>query len=252
MALDDLRVGALARAVRHRLGWTQADVAARAHVSQKLVSLFETGQLERLTVASARRIASVLEIRLPFAPQWRGGDGVRLLDSDHAALVNRVVGILAGAGWETLVEYSFNVYGERGSVDVIGWHMQTRSLLITEIKPRLLDSQETLGTLDRKVRIVPRLLAREREWQAARIGVALVLGDLTANRTAVARHSATFGSALPQRGRAVRSWLRRPDAALAATWFLSTSNGITGMQNRGSRKRVRNGSSRSAPTADAA
>lgn len=248
MALDDLRAGALARAVRHRLGWTQADVAVRAGVSQKLVSLFETGQLERLTVASARRIAGTLEIRLPFAPQWRGGEGVRLLDSDHAALVNRVVAILAETGWETLVEYSFNEYGERGSVDVVGWHAPSRTLLIAEIKPRLLDSQETLGTLGRKVRLVPRLLARERGWRAAHVGVALVMADLTANRAAVARHAATFGAALPQRGRSVRGWLRRPAGGLASVWFLPPSNGATGTQHRNSRKRVR----RRDPRSDAA
>lgn len=239
MALDDLRVGALARAVRHRLGWTQAEVAARAGVSQKLVSIFEAGHLEMLTVASARRIASSLEIRLPFAPQWRGGDGVRLLDRDHATLVNRLVAILAASGWETVVEYTFSEYGERGSVDVIGWHAPTRSLLITEVKPRLLDTQDTLAKLGRKRRIVPRLLVRERGWHAARVGVALILGDLTANRAAVARHSATFGSALPHRGRAVRSWLQRPGVALAGAWFLSATNRATGTQPGGSRKRVR-------------
>jgi len=237
--MDDLRTGSLARAVRHRLRWTQADVAARAGVSQKLVSLFETGRVEQLTVASARRIAAALEIRLPFAPQWRGGDGTRLLDADHATLVNRVVGILAASGWETLVEYSFSEYGERGSVDVVGWHASRRALLISEIKPRLLDSQETLGTLGRKVRIVPRLLARDRGWRADRVGVALVLADLTANRAAVSRHTSTFAAALPQRGRAVRDWLREPGASLAGVWFLSPSNGATGTQHRGARRRVR-------------
>ncbi|MGI8998392.1 MAG: helix-turn-helix domain-containing protein [Candidatus Limnocylindria bacterium] len=76
--MDDLKVGALAREVRHRLGWTQRKLATRIGVSQKLISLFERGHLEQLTVRSVRLIGAVLEVQLPFAPRWRGGDGVRL------------------------------------------------------------------------------------------------------------------------------------------------------------------------------
>lgn len=247
--VDDLRVGSLVRAVRHRLGWTQAEVATRAGVSQKLVSLLETGQLERFTVASARRIGSVLEVRLPFAPIWRGGDGARLLDSDHALLVEAVLRLLQRTGWGTLVEYSFNVYGERGAVDVIGWHAASRTLLIVEVKPRLLDNQETLSTLGRKVRLVPGQLARERGWAASAVGVALVLSDLTSNRVLVRRHAATFDSALPARNRELRRWLAGPVGAVAGVWFLSPSNGMTGTRHTGARKRVRIASARSAGVA---
>lgn len=238
MALDDLRVGALARAVRHRLGWTQADVAARGGVSQRAVSRLETGQLDGMTVASIRRIAAALEIRMPFAAHWRGGDGVRLLDADHAALVNDVVGALVALGWETVVEYSFSEYGERGSVDIVAWH-SAGALLLIEVKSRLVDTQDTIATLGRKARLVPRLLARDRDWHPRFVGVVLVLDDLTANRTAVARHQATFASAFPERGRAIRTWLRRPTGNLAGIWFLSRSLGATGTRRRGSRKRVR-------------
>lgn len=71
--MSDLRVGALARAVRHRMKWTQQMVAARAGVSQHLVSLFERGHLGQLTVRSARAIAAALEIHLPSI---RAGEAV--------------------------------------------------------------------------------------------------------------------------------------------------------------------------------
>ncbi|MGH2428951.1 MAG: helix-turn-helix domain-containing protein [Candidatus Limnocylindria bacterium] len=244
-----MRVGSLARAVRHRLGWTQKQLANRAGVSQKLVSLFECGRLEELTVRSARRIGQTLEIGLPFAPRWRGGDGVRLLDSDHAALVNRVVATLRTDGWEVIVEYTFNHYGDRGSVDVIAWHAGERSLFIIEVKSRLLDMQETLAALGRKTRVVPGLLARERGWHPAYLGVALVMSSLTANRAAVARNGATFDATFPQRTVDARRWVRRPSGPLAALWFVSSSNGITGTRAPGSRKRVRRSSSRSASRA---
>ena len=239
MSMDDLRTGTLARAVRHRLGWTQRDLSTRAGVSQTLVSLFERGHLDQLTVRSARRIANALEIQLPFAPRWRGGDGVRLMDNDHAALVDHVVRILRPDGWEVVVEYTFNHYGERGSVDILAWHADEQVLLIIEIKSRLLDSQETISTLARKARIVPPLLVKERGWRPMAIGLVLAMDELTANRSAVGRLSATFGAAYPARGRAVRAWIRRPEGPLAGLWFLSASNTTTGMRARRSRKRMR-------------
>ena len=238
MAVDDLRVGALARAVRHRLRWRQADVAARAGVSQRQVSYLETGRLERMTIRSARHIASVLEIRLAIVPQWRGGEGARLVDADHAALVDQVVSVLRAGGWESVVEFTFNEFGERGSVDVLGWHAATRTLLIIEAKSRLLDTQDTNARLARKARVVPRVAARELGWAVQQLGVMLVLDDLTANRSAVARHSSTFEVAYPQRGRGVRAWIRRPAGNLRGLWFLSPSTGGSAARGPTSRRRV--------------
>ena len=237
--MDDLKVGAMARAVRHRRRWKQRDVAARAGVSQQLVSLFERGRIDELTVRSARHIAAALEIRLPFAPWWRGGDGLRLVDADHAVLVDGLVAILVAAGWEVVVEYTFNHFGERGSVDVVGWHPASRSLLIAEVKSRLLDSQETLAVLHRKARIAPRLLERERGWMAAQMGVVLAMQDTTANRSAVARHPATFASAFPDRPRAARRWLREPHGPLHAVWFLPLTNRGGATRQRATMRRVR-------------
>lgn len=245
MAMDDLRVGRLARALRHRLGWTQAEVGRRAGVSQTLVSLFERGKFEQLTVRNTRRIASVLEMRLPFDPRWRGSDGDQLLDAAHAAIVNEVVAMLRGAGWEVLVEYTFNHYGERGSVDVVGWHPRRRCLLVVEVKSRLLDVQATIAALNRKVRVVRRLLADERGWVAESVGVVLVAEEMTANRSIVARHRDIFGASFPDRGWAARRWLRRPAGALSAVWFLRPSNRVTGTRARSGRKRVRERPSRS-------
>ena len=252
MSMDDLRVGTLARAVRHRLGWTQRELSTRAGVSQTLISLFERGHLEQLTVRNARRIANALEIQLPFAPRWRGGDGVRLMDNDHAALVDQVVRILRDHGWEIVVEYTFNHFGERGSVDILAWHAQERTLMIVDIKSRLLDSQETLSTLGRKARIVPQLLLKERGWRPLAIGVVLAMDELTANRSAVGRLAATFGAAYPARGRAVRSWIQQPNGPLAGLWFLSTSNTATGTRTRRSRKRVRRAPTSVRPEGDVA
>jgi transcriptional regulator with XRE-family HTH domain len=80
--MDDLTVGLVLRAVRRRRRWRQKDVAEQAGVSQKLVSLAETGHLERLSVRSLRTIAQVLEIRILIDARWRGGQLPRVLDEE--------------------------------------------------------------------------------------------------------------------------------------------------------------------------
>jgi transcriptional regulator with XRE-family HTH domain len=245
--MDDLKVGTLGRVLRHRLGLTQRQLGARAGVSQQLVSLFERGYLDRLTVRAVRRIGAAFEMQLPFEARWRGSDGVRLLDAEHAALVNHCVRVLNDAGWQTVVEFTFSVYGERGSVDVIGWHESSRVMLIIEVKSRLLDSQGTLATLDRKVRLIPSLLARNRGWTAMSVGALLVMPGLTANRSAVSRHAATFDSALPARGQVIRQWLRWPSGPMAGVWFLSSTNGVSGVKAGATRRRVRVAGSSSPP-----
>jgi transcriptional regulator with XRE-family HTH domain len=219
--MDDARIGALFRAIRNRRGWRQVDVAATAGMSQKQVSVAEAGRFDEMTVHAVRKLAAAYDVRLPFEPRWSRGDPVALLDRDHAALVNYVVALLRRIGWEVLVEYTFNRYGERGSVDIVAWHADMRALLIIEVKPRVTDTQDTFAGLSRKERIVPALLARERGWKADAFAILLVTVGSTANRAAVARHASSFGVALPDRARAVRAWLRRPVGPLRGVWFVS-------------------------------
>ena len=146
------------------------------------MSRLERGQLERVGLARARRIGAVLQIEMPVAPRWRGGELARLLDADHAALVERVVAVVRSLGWEVMPEYTFSRFGERGSVDVVAWRAPSRSLLIVEVKTRLLDLQDLLAGVGRKERVVPGILARERGWRPNAVGVVLVVADTSANR----------------------------------------------------------------------
>jgi transcriptional regulator with XRE-family HTH domain len=78
--VDDQRIGLIARAIRRKLGWRQVDVADRSGVAQSMVSLFERGHLEELSVRTIRRICAALDIRLDLVPRWRGVQVDRLLD----------------------------------------------------------------------------------------------------------------------------------------------------------------------------
>jgi len=238
--MDDLKVGMAIRAVRRRRGLRQTDVAALSGLSQNVVSQIERGQLEHVSLGSLRRVCSCLEVRIAVAPTWRGGQLDRLLDSRHAALVEQVVGILVSSGWEAIAEYTFNHFGERGSVDILAWQMQSRALLVFEIKSELDDMQDLLSTLDRKRRLVPGLVARERSWAAETVGVVLVVSEGSVSRAAVARHRATLGASLPDRNVAVKRWLASPrPPGLRGIWFLQPSAHSAVMEARGESRRVR-------------
>lgn len=213
-------MGTVLRTVRIRRRWRQDDVAARAGVSQAQVSLAERGHLEDLTLRTLRRIGRALEVDLPIAPRWRGPDLDRLLDAGHARLVEIVIRDLTSHGWETIPEWSFSHFGERGSVDIVAWHPTRQALLVVEVKTRIVDVQALLVSVDRKARLAAELLATERGWPVARVGRLLVLPDGSTHRDAVARHATTFDRAFTARTRTMRRWLRDPSDSIAGILFV--------------------------------
>lgn len=200
-------------------------LADRVGVRQSVISKLETGHLDRIRLPTIRRIARELDALVEVAPRWPIADVARLLDAGHARLVEQLVRLLRRAGWDVLVEYTFNDFGDRGSVDILAWHAACRALLIIEVKTRVADIQQTHATLDKKVRVVPRLVARERGWGAATVGRLLVVAATHGNRTRVREHAATFGSVFPARSRAARRWIREPIGPFAGLWFLPDISG---------------------------
>lgn len=159
----------------------------------------------------------------------------RLLDQAHAGLVEQVVQRLRAEGWETDVEVSFAIRGERGSIDVLAYHEASGVVLVTEVKSVVPDSQATLAGIDRKARLAPDI-ARSRGWSCRGVARLLVIGDSSTSRRRVDALAATYRSAFPRSGVAVRQWLRRPDGPIAGLLFLPyapsmhTRKPTTGMQ----------------------
>ena len=67
-------------------------------------------------------VTQALGARLDLRVLWRGEGLERLLDRRHAALVDLVVRRLRRYGWQVVVEASFSIYGERGSIDACRAH----------------------------------------------------------------------------------------------------------------------------------
>jgi transcriptional regulator with XRE-family HTH domain len=237
--VDDQRIGRILRALRHRLGWRQADVADKAGVSQDVVSRAELGGIDGVSTPTLRALAKALGAEVVVTIRWRGAELDRLLDEGHATLVGTVVTLLAAAGWEVHTEVSYSIYGERGSIDVLAWHAATRSLLVVEVKTDLVSVEETIRTLDAKVRLAPEIVAERFGWEPRFRSHLLVLPDRSTQRRQVARHGAVLDRAFGIRGRDVRSWLAAPGRSIGGLLFLPPTRGERRMPRALSRKRIR-------------
>ncbi len=239
--MDDAKIGRVLRQLRRKRGLRQIDVAARAGVSQATVSVAEHGHVRTLSVATVRRLFAAVDAGFEGLVLWRGGAIDRLLDERHAKLVGASVARLSAHGWRVVIEATYSIYGERGSIDVLAGHDPTRSLLVVEVKSEL-TSVETVGRkTDEKLRLARRMLCRERfGWTPISAARVLVLPDSDAARRSVARHAAVLDAAFPVRGRDVTRWLRRPAAELSGILFLSDINGRDrSAASRGSQRVIR-------------
>jgi transcriptional regulator with XRE-family HTH domain len=223
---DDFRIGRIVRDVRVSKNLRQSDVAARAGVSREMVSRLERGLVDGMTVANLRAVSRAVQMPSIVSLGWRGPEIDRLRDVEHAALVEAVARALVGFGWEMVPEYTFSEFGERGAVDGLFWHPAHRSLLIGEIKTRIWDLQGLLSTLDRKRRLIPGLLCRERAWRPKGVGVVLAMREKSTHRHLIERHATIFSAALPARQLEVRRWLETPSGDLRGIWFLPDSHEI--------------------------
>lgn len=199
----------------------QVDLGAAARVSQGMVSRVERGLVAGVTLDVLRRLLAAAGGRLEVRASWDGAAMDRLLDRRHAAVVEAVAKRLRARGRTVVAEVSFSSYGDRGSMDLLAWHVQTRSLLVVEVKTELGALEATLRTLDVKVRIAA-LVARERfGWVAARTSRLLVFGEDRTVRRHLERYSATLSSVFPLDSQAVRRWIREPSGVAAGIWFIS-------------------------------
>jgi hypothetical protein len=204
-----------------------------------MVSDLERGRAERSTLATIRAVMRAVDARVELYAQWGGhGDLERLLDADHARLVQAWAARLDAAGWEVWPEASYSIYGERGRIDLLAIHPSTGVLVVTECKTGIWDVQDTVGRLDAKVRL-GRTVAKERGWEVRRVVGALVVAEGRTARRRVAEHHLLF-SRYDLRGWTAHAFVRDPrPAAGGLLVFLPLPPSSHSSLRRAGQRRVR-------------
>jgi hypothetical protein len=247
--MNGRQLGRSHRAIRHRQGQRQNDVSLRSGVGRWKIVMLEAGETDGLRFGDVSRCFEALDARLEVRATWHGAALDRLLDEGHARLVGRVVGLLRRLGWVVEVEVSFSRYGERGSIDLLGWHPGRRVLAVFEVKSELGAVDGLLRPLDVKVRLAPAVVRQRFGWDAATVGRIVVLPEDRTARRAVQRHETVLSTALPARSREVRQWLRAPSGVVAGIWFLTDVGPVNARRNPSAVRRVRRARPRSAEDA---
>jgi len=216
--------------VRIRRGWRQSDLARRCGVSQATISRIERGHFAGFSLATIRRVAVVIDVRVDVIARWRAGDLDRLLNAGHSSLHESIARTFRDLpDWVVAPEVSFAVYGERGVIDILAWHPGRRALLVIELKTDIADVNELVGTADRKRRLAVDA-AVGRGWlrrgdPPPDVSVWIIVRGTRTNRRRVAAHVAMLRAAYPVDGRTMGDWLRNPRRAVSALSFWSDGPG---------------------------
>lgn len=218
---EDERIGLLLRAIRRRVGYTQAQLSVAAGVPREDVIKIERGRAGEVRLERTRRVFAALGGRARVTAWWNGATADRLVDERHAALVERALRVYVKRGWQAAVEVTYSEWGERGSIDLLAGHANTRSTVVNEIKTSFGSLEDTNRQLDVKVRLAAKLVEERFGWRPRATSRVLVLPADDTLRRVVARHRATMDSAYPARSREVRAWIRHPSGVLRGIWFLS-------------------------------
>jgi transcriptional regulator with XRE-family HTH domain len=236
--MDSVRFGADVRLLRRRKDWTQARLAHESGVRRWVVTAIENGRGDTLPVDRLLPVVRALGATLTVRVQYQGEALDRLRDRRHARLVELVVGHLRDSGWLVATEVSFNVYGERGSIDILGFHPSTGALLVIEVKSVVPDIGGTLMTLDRKVRLAMDVARKQLGWQSRSVSRLLVLPEDRTARRRVTEHASTFDAAFPDRNVRVRRWLQAPAGTIRGLLFQTDAQDFDRARTSRARGRV--------------
>jgi hypothetical protein len=122
------------------------------------------------------------------------------------------------------VEVTFNEFGDRGAIDIVGLRRDLGIALIVEIKTELTAIDDAIRRIDVKERLAARIVQERFGFRPGTVARLLVVRDSATNRRRVAAHDGVLLRAFPVRGRAVRAWLGVPSDPMSGLgFFLSTS-----------------------------
>jgi len=180
----------------------------------------EAGRLERVRFGDIRGYAKALGARFDGSVLWQGADLDRMLNRGHSRLHEAMAKWLTDlGGWLILPEVSFAYRGERGVIDIVAWHAAWRTLLVIELKTRIVDINDLMATMDIRGRMASRI-AHERGWDPLAIGLWVVVAPARTNKRALAEHATILRAKFPADGRVMRRWIATPTGDIAALSFM--------------------------------
>ena len=244
--MDDQRVGSALRALRIRRRLRQADVAAAAGIPRGAVMRIEAGRLDDVSFGHVRRMARVFDARFEGLLRWRGADLDRLVNRGHALMHEAMFRWLREiGGWFALPEVSFARNGERGVIDIVAWHAASRTLLVIELKTRIVDINDLMATMDIRRRVSWQI-AEGHGWHPVAVGVWVVVAPGRSNARALAEHATVLRAKFSADGRSMRRWLAKPAGDIASLSFMPQLRAADLRRDPTTPRRVR----RSSPSAD--
>lgn len=130
MTIEDARLAKASRLIRRDARMRQTDITTSRFVCQEI----EAGRAGQLKVDQVRAHFAALGAKAQISV-WKDGAVLdRLIDRAHAEIVEMAVAILTRHGYRVRTEFTFNDFGDRGSIDVFGGNYRTRAVFVG--KPR--------------------------------------------------------------------------------------------------------------------
>src|SRR5205085_7217347 len=105
---------------------------------------------------------------------WNGAAIDRLLDARHAEIVTAAASIQGARGYRVLTEFSFNEFGERGTIDLFAGRDDVRAIVVGEAKSEWGSLEETLRRQDVKRRLAPKLAKSAFGWSPKYVASILI------------------------------------------------------------------------------
>ena len=191
-----------------------------AGISRGVVMRIEAGRLDEVSFGDVRRMARALDARFEGLVRWRGADLDRLVNRGHALMHEAAFRWLKKiGGWVALPEVSFARNGERGVIDIVAWHSASRTLLVIELKTRIVDISDLMATMDVRRRVAWKIAA-DHGWDPVAIGVWVVVAPARTNERALSDHATVLRAKFPADGRSMRRWLARPNGDISGLSFM--------------------------------
>lgn len=216
------RLADVIREARRLVGWTQRELADRAHTSQATICRIEGGRSVHLDLLVVERVLAALGIRASLELDARHlADRRRQRDAVHARLTGFVAHRLEGDGWLSALEVLLGGGAPRGWIDLLAYRPADRSLLVEETKTDIPD----MGALQRSVAFYEReawAAAQRLGWRPTRVVVLVVALDTDAIARRLADNRDVVSRAFPAPVEAMAAWLRDPGRGQPRGWTLAT------------------------------